>query len=464
MNRPPSNPLPSELVRKLLRIQFPSLPALTLYVVNAVTCIRMCFWQMRRAREKSDMLEARRASIYSTAPIREWFDPANPPSGSEAFRIEGWFDEPRSVYSPPTKPPPNVKTADVNIPGHYVYTPFYTTSGQIVLVNRGWLPLSIVRARLETALPARSTAPTPNPELYAAQLAAVDAATTAREAMMTSSLWRRAVAAVPLSAVASLARSSLPPVPEVTVPPPTVAKVAASDQGGTSRLVRWSTRLGITPISSPVAHAVDQRGVIDTRAVGSRDAAQYRMHTAVRPRRVLYEVAGLEASALESPRDALRTPRYVAESAPHPPTAPDGAAGAPAALRLPRYAGVLRALPTPTDEPKVAATAQFPLLDQNLHVYEDDDDDARIATLRAMSHGSWEAGRTSPLPKAAVDLLTHQIMPETHMGYAKFWAASSVMPVVGWALIRGLRPRVNAPFYAKPNMIRYKSNGRLYTS
>ncbi len=126
----------------------PGLIVIAVAVLVAALCVRLGFWQLSRLAEKQALNARLRTAL--AAPPRP-LPPANTPAESLAtsrFAVSGWFDEKRQILL--------VNRVHGGEPGVEIVTPLRPSEGgEVVLVNRGWVPA----ADAATAHPADYPAP-----------------------------------------------------------------------------------------------------------------------------------------------------------------------------------------------------------------------------------------------------------------------------------------------------------------
>lgn len=106
----------------------------TLFTLPAVLMmIGLCVWQVQRLYWKEGLIEERRARVAEAAI-------ALPAAGSDLsdlefrkVRLEGSFQHDKELYL-------GARSLNGN-PGYQILTPFTLADGQVVLVNRGWVPV-----------------------------------------------------------------------------------------------------------------------------------------------------------------------------------------------------------------------------------------------------------------------------------------------------------------------------------
>eukprot|EP01013_Petalomonas_cantuscygni_P031159 TRINITY_DN57326_c0_g1_i1.p1 TRINITY_DN57326_c0_g1~~TRINITY_DN57326_c0_g1_i1.p1 ORF type:complete len:273 (-),score=50.59 TRINITY_DN57326_c0_g1_i1:684-1502(-) len=100
---------------------------------------------------------------------------------------------------------------------------------------------------------------------------------------------------------------------------------------------------------------------------------------------------------------------------------------------------------TEADEPVMRSSAQYPLVDRQIVLWEPDDEVRRLQTLEIFCSGQWPRWRDIPLSRGMSDLTHFTIPPERHWHYAMFWALAGSTPMTMWVATRfsgrkGARP------------------------
>lgn len=122
----------------------PSIPATLGLLSVAAACLALAGWQWQRAQDK-----AARQAQFAAAPAQRGLPPAADAGEFTRVTLAGHFDPERHLL------------ADNQVlkgrAGVHAYTPFTSDTGTVILVNRGWLPLSPERSPLP-AVPTRAEA------------------------------------------------------------------------------------------------------------------------------------------------------------------------------------------------------------------------------------------------------------------------------------------------------------------
>lgn len=106
-----------------------------LLLVLALIFARLGYWQLQRKAEKELLFEA-----FASAPVLRLEDAIAGQHRFARVRVTGHYDSERHVL---------LDNRMLNgRPGVHVLTPFFTSGGRVLLINRGWLPMPPDRSAL----------------------------------------------------------------------------------------------------------------------------------------------------------------------------------------------------------------------------------------------------------------------------------------------------------------------------
>lgn len=109
--------------------------------VPAITTLGFGIWQTKRYMWKTQLIQEREQTL--SEPVLEKFDDSDVEKILyHKIRVTGTFDNEREVLVGMRKLQAVAKQGfgSFEDAGYYVVTPFHTTSGNTILVNRGWIP------------------------------------------------------------------------------------------------------------------------------------------------------------------------------------------------------------------------------------------------------------------------------------------------------------------------------------
>lgn len=125
------------------RVFAPSWFSILLTVLLLPVFIKLGMWQLHRADEKRALMQAAAQGRQSTAPYSAGTIATSP--RYQQITVNGHYDGAHQILldNMPSNGP-----SSAGQPGYRVWTPLLTDTGEILLVDRGWLPLGVNRQQL----------------------------------------------------------------------------------------------------------------------------------------------------------------------------------------------------------------------------------------------------------------------------------------------------------------------------
>ncbi len=129
-------------------IPFLKMGLITLLVAAGVTLLcSLGFWQLSRAQEKEALLQQQQQGKKQPLLTQAALTQASRHLRYHRISLQGHFLNEHIILLD------NITKR--SLPGYYVFAPFSLKNGEVVLVNRGWIPLGPSRNQLPKPMPVK---------------------------------------------------------------------------------------------------------------------------------------------------------------------------------------------------------------------------------------------------------------------------------------------------------------------